>query len=287
MKIFKNDRYFSNSLKIFLCFVAYSVFAITIFFLFTINLSKTSSLNHNTSLENDVFDVGTFNKNTISLELKANEFITDLFSIRNDSFLTGNIKDLSKFYNLTHTNSNYSFNNELKRISYLRDWAIERGIIFTSITSDVTIKNLKDNGDTITFKADENCEFNYIYYDDNSNNTFSVNSTHLFSLDKIDNSFEVEKDCYLDFLNNTSNNYNYNLNGGHLEFSKSFNKDFAINNNFNIGDILSYKKFNFVDHKGIICGYDSKNYPLINSTTINSSNIPFDLGWKGKNIFKE
>lgn len=287
MKIFKNDRYFSNSLKFFLCFVAYSVFAITIFFLFTINLSKTSSLNHNTSLENDVFDVGTFNKNTISLELKANEFITDLFSIRNDSFLTGNIKDLSKFYNLTHTNSNYSFNNELKRISYLRDWAIERGIIFTSIKSDVTIKNLKDNGDTITFKADENCEFNYIYYDDNSNNTFNVNSTHLFSLDKIDNSFEVEKDCYLDFLNNTSSNYNYNLNGGHLEFSKSFNKDFAINNNFNIGDILSYKKFNFVDHKGIICGYDSKNYPLINSTTINSSNIPFDLGWKGKNIFKE
>ncbi|SCJ03124.1 Uncharacterised protein [uncultured Clostridium sp.] len=288
MKYFKNDRYFSNNLKNFLYFVAYSVFIITIFFLFALNISKTSNLtSNNYSLEDDSFDVGSFNKNTISLELKATEFINNLFSDRNDAFLTGYIKDLSKFYNLTHTNSTYSFNNELKRIAYLRDWAIERGVIFTSITSNVTIKNLKDNGDTITFKADENCEFNYVYYDDNTENTFNVNLIHILSLNKLDNSFEIEKDYYLDFLNNTSNNYAYNLNGGNLEFSKSFNKNFTLVNEFNIGDILSYKKFNFVDHKGVVCGYDSKNYPLINSTTINSNNIPFDLGWKEKNIYKE
>ena len=288
MKFFKNDVYFSNNLKVFLYFIAYSIFIITIFFLFAINISKTSNLSSNNYLlEDDSFDVGSFNKDTISLELKATEFITDLFSNRNDAFLTGYIKDLSNFYNLTHTNSTYSFNNELKRIAYLRDWAIERGIIFTSITSNVTIKNLKDNGDTITFKADENCKFNYVYYDDNTENTFNVNLIHILSLNKIDNSFEIEKDYYLDFLSNTSNNYAYKLNGDHLEFSKSFNKDFVLLKEFNIGDILSYKKFNFVDHKGVVCGYDSKNYPLVNSTTINSNNIPFDLGWKEKNIYKE
>ena len=197
------------------------------------------------------------------------------------------MKNLYNFYNLTHTNSTYSFKNELKRISYLRDWAVERGIIFTSITSDVTIKNLKDNGDSITFKADEICKFNYVYYDDTTENTFTVNLIHILSLNKIDNTFEIEKDYYLDFLNNTSNNYVYNLNGSNLTLSKSFNKNFTISSNFNIGDILSYKKFNFIDHKGIVCGYDSKNYPLINSTTINVNNIPFDLGWKEKNIYKE
>ena len=80
----------------------------------------------------------------------------------------------------------------------------------------------------ITFKADENCEFNYVYYDDNTVNTFNVNLIHILSHNKRDNSFEIEKDYYLDVLNNTSNNYAYNLNGSHLEFSKSFNKNFVI-----------------------------------------------------------
>ena len=287
MKLFNNHNNFLNNLKTFLSFIAYSLFIVIIFFLFALNIYKTSNFNSNYYLEDEAFDVISFNENTTSLELRANTFITDLFSKRNSSFLTGDVHDLSTFYNLSHTNSTYSFNNELKRIAYLRDWSIERGIIFTSITSNIKITNVKDTSDIITFKVDENCEFNYVYYDNATENTFNVNSIHIVSLAKIDNSFEVEKDYYLDFLNNTSNSYIYKLNGSHLNFSKSFNKDFVINSDFNIGDILSYKKFNFVDHKGIVSGYDSKNYPLVNSTTFNCTNIPFDLGWKEKNIYKE
>lgn len=288
MNFFKNDKYLSQNLKYFSCFLGYSLFVITIFLLFALSISKTNNLSSiNSNLDNDSFDVGSFNTNLTSIELKANDFMTDLFSSRNSAFLNGNVKELSEFYNLTHTNSNYSLNNELRRIAYLRDWAIERGIIFTSINSDVTIKDIKDLGDRITFEAGENCEFNYVYYDDKTENTFTVNLIHKLSLNKIDNSFEIEKDYYLDFLNNSSTNYSYTLNRGNLEFTKSFEKNFTIKNNFNIGDILSYRKFNFIDHRGVICGYDSKNYPLINSTTIGSSNLPFDLGWKDKNISKE
>ena len=287
MKLFNNHNNFLNNLKTFLSFIAYSLFIVIIFFLFALNISKTSNFNSNYYLEDEAFDVISFNENTTSLELRANTFITDLFSKRNSSFLTGDVHDLSTFYNLSHTNSTYSFNNELKRIAYLRDWSIERGIIFTSITSNIKITNVKDTSDIITFKVDENCEFNYVYYDNATENTFNVNSIHIVSLAKIDNSFEVEKDYYLDFLNNTSNSYIYKLNGSHLNFSKSFNKDFIINSDFSIGDILCYKKFNFIDHKAIVSGHDSKNYPLVNSTTINCTNIPFDLGWKEKNIYKE
>ena len=288
MKFFKNDEYLSQHLKGFLYFLAYSFFVITIFLLFALSISKTNNLSSiDSNLDDDSFNVGTFNTNLTSIELKANDFMTDLFSSRNSAFLNGNVKELSEFYNLNHTNSTYSLNNELRRIAYLRDWAIERGIIFTSINSDITIKDIKDLGDKITFKADENCEFNYVYYDNKTENTFTVNLIHKLSLNKIDNSFEIEKDYYLDFLNNSSTNYSYTLNRGNLEFTKSFENNFTINNNFNIGDILSYRKFNFIDHRGVICGYDSKNYPLINSTTISSSNLPFDLGWKEKNISKE
>ncbi len=110
MKIVKNDRYFSNNLKNFLYFIAYSIFIITIFFLFALNISKTSNLtSNNYSLEDDSFDVGSFNKNTISLELKATEFINDLFSDRNDAFLTGYIKDLSSRSNFKLLNHRFRF----------------------------------------------------------------------------------------------------------------------------------------------------------------------------------
>ena len=56
--------------------------------------------------------------------------------------------------------------------------------------------------------------------------------------------------------------------------SSSFNKD----------DVIRFDKSLFTDHKAIISGYDSNGYPLIDSNLFNISNMPFDLGWKEKNI---
>ena len=49
-------------------------------------------------------------------------------------------------------------------------------------------------------------------------------------------------------------------------------------------DIIRFDKSLFTDHKAIISGYDSNGYPLIDSNSFNISNMPFDLGWKEKNI---
>lgn len=282
----KNENsIFSDNIKHLLYFLVYCVFLITLFLLFAINLAKTNSPTATT--ENDTISVSSFNSNNITLETGINDYVSNLFSSRNSAFLDGNIESLTNFYNINHSNSKYSLNHELRRISYLRDWAIERGIIFTSINSSIHLKNIQDLGDKITLKIDELCSFNYIYYDDKSENKFEVSLIHIFTLNKIDGTYQVEKDYYLDFLSNASNIFPYRLNNNILVLNKSFDNSFIINSDFNIGDILTYTKFNFVDHRGVVCDFDSKGYPLINSTTINSSSLPYDLGWKDKNIFKE
>ena len=282
----KKDSYLSTNIKYLLYFLVYSAFVIVIFLLFALNLSKTENI-HSTSTDEGSVDVGLFNSNSIYNEESIKSYVNDLFSTRNSSFLDGNIEALYDFYTTNNSNSKHCLTNEFKRISYLRDWAIERGVIFTSISSYINLINIKDNGDSITLKVDEYSTFKYIYCDNNTPNTFKVNLLHILSLNKVDGSFKVEKDYYLDFLGNSSSDYPYKIKDNTLCYSKSTNKDFVINSSLKIGDILSYHKFTFVDHRGIVCGYDSKGYPLVNLTTINSSNIPYDLGWKEKNISKD
>ena len=57
-----------------------------------------------------------------------------------------------------------------------------------------------------------------------------------------------------------------------------------VNDIYNKNDIIRFDKSLFTDHKAIISGYDSNGYPLIDSNSFNISNMPFDLGWKEKNI---
>lgn len=52
-----------------------------------------------------------------------------------------------------------------------------------------------------------------------------------------------------------------------------------------IGDLVCYAKGKNMDHFGIVTGWDSHGYPLINSHTTDRYRVPWDLGWGDKNIF--
>ena len=65
---------------------------------------------------------------------------------------------------------------------------------------------------------------------------------------------------------------------------KKLNDNYDITTAFDTDDVLRYEKLLFTDHKAIITGFDSNNYPLINSSVLDIKNMPFDLGWKQKNI---
>ena len=107
-------------------------------------VSKNKLLNSiNISTSVGSFDNSNIPEDSIDpYEDELNAFITSAFNTRNDGFLNGKVSRLYDYYGTSSANGQYSLSYEFKRISYLRDWALERAIIFTSINSLVIINNI-------------------------------------------------------------------------------------------------------------------------------------------------
>lgn len=67
--------------------------------------------------------------------------------------------------------------------------------------------------------------------------------------------------------------------------NSEFNMTDDIANRLQIGDLIAYEKGRGnIDHFAVITGFDSHRYPLVNSHTTDRYHVPWDLGWKDKNI---
>lgn len=238
--------------------------------------------------------VGNFNTNNIIPddidpdEENLNKFITSAFNTRNNGFLNGNVSKLYDYYNTSEANGKYSLDYEFKRISYLRDWSLERAIIFTSINSLIIINSINRNDNRIIVDLDEHYTFTYIHNKQVSINKFTLTIPHILTIftfnDGSEESFYIDKDYYSDIFNDELNDYIFSLSEISLPYTKRLNPNYEVSGSYNKDDIIRFDKSFFTDHKAIICGYDSNGYPLIDSNSFNISNMPFDLGWKEKNI---
>ena len=223
-----------------------------------------------------------YTKTTTPDEEALTKFISSAFNERNNSFLNGNVSRLYNYYGTSEANGKYSLEYEFKRIAYLRDWSIERSIIFTSISSSVIINKIIVN-------LDEYYNFNYLHNKQVTSNKFSFTIPHIMTIYSYNNedgeeNFIIDKDYYSDIFNDDLNDYDFTLTETSLPYTKRINPDYNVSSSFNKDDVIRFDKSLFTDHKAIISGYDSNGYPLIDSNLFNITNMPFDLGWKEKNI---
>ena len=351
------------------------------------------------------FDVGSFlGDSTYSNndEESIKNFLSQLYLIRNKSFLNGNIENLYSFFDKSKTFSNYSLNYELKRIYYLRNFSNEKDITFKNISSSLKIRDLKFKDNIYTLVLDEECKFDYFYNNNPSKvNSFGIKLNHYIELESNSSSFIVLKDYYKDFItkvpeinlsltersiyvssNKSKSNLDFNVNkkisntkfdrrsasnyankycGISFASNNTYNKNYYIytggngnsvnfisqcisdkyeggklsqdnewfytksksnsietssswvkasdfinyllksnkasisysgninemNNfmksskkNINIGDIIIlYNNINEISRIGIVTDFDNSNYPLINSNSIDTYKIPFDIGF--------
>ncbi|MGL5379336.1 amidase domain-containing protein [Clostridium sp.] len=220
--IYKSNRRFFS-------IISYLFLTSALFVSFFYSLSKTDSVtlvpscNFDECLENEeTANVGTFvtdNSDTNNDEII--NYFENLFSARNNSFLTGNVENLYTFYDTNNTYSQYSLLHEFKRIAYLRDWASSRNIAFTNISSSPSIReiNIKDNNYSLVL--DEEYKFTYTYKDAPSiSNDFGVSLLHTVDLKKIGNSFVIQKDYYVDCFQEGLDDYNFTLDETDLPISK-------------------------------------------------------------------
>ncbi len=230
-----------------------------------------------------------YTKTTTPDEEALTKFISSAFNDRNNSFLNGNVSRLYNYYGTSEANGKYSLEYEFKRIAYLRDWSIERSIIFTSISSSVIINKINRNDNKIIVNLDEYYNFNYLHNKQVTSNKFSFTIPHIMTIYSYNNedgeeNFIIDKDYYSDIFNDDLNDYDFTLTETSLPYTKRINPDYNVSSSFNKDDVIRFDKSLFTDHKAIISGYDSNGYPLIDSNLFNITNMPFDLGWKEKNI---
>ena len=230
-----------------------------------------------------------YTKTTTPDEEALTKFISSAFNERNNSFLNGNVSRLYNYYGTSEANGKYSLEYEFKRIAYLRDWSIERSIIFTSISSSVIINKINRNDNKIIVNLDEYYNFNYLHNKQVTSNKFSFTIPHIMTIYSYNNedgeeNFIIDKDYYCDIFNDDLNDYDFTLTETSLPYTKRINPDYNVSSSFNKDDVIRFDKSLFTDHKAIISGYDSNGYPLIDSNLFNITNMPFDLGWKEKNI---
>ena len=230
-----------------------------------------------------------YTKTTTPDEEALTKFISSAFNERNNSFLNGNVSRLYNYYGTSEANGKYSLEYEFKRIAYLRDWSIERSIIFTSISSSVIINKINRNDNKIIVNLDEYYNFNYLHNKQVTSNKFSFTIPHIMTIYSYNNedgeeNFIIDKDYYSDIFNDDLNDYDFTLTETSLPYTKRVNPDYNVSSSFNKDDVIRFDKSLFTDHKAIISGYDSNGYPLIDSNLFNITNMPFDLGWKEKNI---
>ncbi|MDV4152406.1 amidase domain-containing protein [Clostridium sp. AL.422] len=399
-------------LPLFLGFFIY-IFLITnfIYFLSTTENaefvpSSFFSKYYETDYSNDLTsDVGTFiTDSTEDIEQSILHFMQDVFTIRNDAFLNGNVEKLYKFYDINQTFSSYSLEHEFKRIAFLRNWANKRSISFKNIESTPTIKSLKIKDGYYNLILSEEYKFNY-YYDNNPDelNTFGIQLIHNLELKDTGDSFIISKDYYEDYFKSGLEEYDFNLTEKNIDINnlkpklfnfnvernplsngeyniqsainyankysgisfaskEKFNSNYftyiagdgnsanfisqtlsdtleggglsqdrmwfykntkstrikatsswvksedlvnyllntnkfsitlsgnieeilynntTSNKKINIGDLVVFKKGNYIESIGIITDFDANNYPLINSNSINTFKAPFDLGFEG------
>ena len=278
--------------NIFYCTLTISLF--TYFFYCIGKVPPSNYFSKNNILDNISTNVANFDTNDIvensidPYENELNIFITSAFNTRNDGFLNGNVSNLYNYYNDSSANSTYSLSYEFKRISYLRDWALERALIFTSINSLIIINKIIKSDNKVIVYLDEHYTFNYIHNKQFAVNKFALTIPHILTLNTDNNNsknnFYIDKDYYSDIFNDELENYIFTLSETLLHYTKRLNPNYELSNSYKKDDIIRFDKSFFTDHKAIISGFDSNGYPLIDSNLFNISNMPFDLGWQEKNI---
>ncbi len=214
-----------------------------------------------------------YTKTTTPDEEALTKFISSAFNERNNSFLNGNVSRLYNYYGTSEANGKYSLEYEFKRIAYLRDWSIERSIIFTSISSSVIINKINRNDNKIIVNLDEYYNFNYLHNKQVTSNKFSFTIPHIMTIYSYNNedgeeNFIIDKDYYSDIFNDDLNDYDFTLTETSLPYTKRINPDYNVSSSFNKDDVIRFDKSLFTDHKAIISGYDSNGYPLIDSNLL-------------------
>lgn len=125
--------------------------------------------------------------------------LSEIFSDRNNAILSLDSEPLKKFYNLNHKQSLWAYENEVKKIKYLKNWSDKQGVSFHDINSRIKIKSIKEKEKNLYGAvAVVSTEFHYKYANSEEDNIFKLGTYHYFNIKKDNDNFLIVKEWYTD-----------------------------------------------------------------------------------------
>lgn len=183
------------------------------------NMSCTNTINTSSSIKSLRTFKSSDDKEAETASLS--NYFNEVFKTRNSSILSGNVENLYKYFTKETSDGRYTLHHELKRIAYIRDWAKERNITFTNITSYPNVRYINGGPDTFSSRVDEEYKFEYIYNDEPEiTNEFGISLFHTLNIKKNNDSYIITKDYYLDAFEDGFKAYNFNLDEKEIPLTK-------------------------------------------------------------------
>ncbi|WP_027623528.1 amidase domain-containing protein [Clostridium lundense] len=129
------------------------------------------------------------------------EEIEKIYGDRCKVLLNGDLNSLPQYFDTSQKYGKWALEHEVQRVKYLKQWAYQRGIVFTNINSSVILNkayNTKKNGVRLLLK--EIYKFDYMYKEDKTPiiNSFGVGIRHTVDLVKKDDNWVIYTDWYTD-----------------------------------------------------------------------------------------
>ncbi|WP_032120563.1 amidase domain-containing protein [Clostridium amazonitimonense] len=140
--------------------------------------------------------------NKVSEETKKEleELISSIYNARSTSFISGDLSILPSYFDTSNKFGRWALEHEVKRVKYLRDWAAQRNMAFTEVTSEPNLKRITPTNKGFKIAIDEYYKFKYVYKDDEDpiENVFGVGIAHSLELIKKEDKWLVYSDWYTD-----------------------------------------------------------------------------------------
>ncbi|NLL30433.1 MAG: hypothetical protein GX258_05190 [Clostridiales bacterium] len=191
-----------------------SIFLVSVFLISISNTSNNKNVNNIINTE-DSLNVGRFitdSTSEVSDENLILSYLKNLYATRNNSFITGNVEDLYRFYDISDNFGAYSLEYEFKRIAFLRDWTNKKDAQIINISSTPKITSLKKGNNVYQLVLTETFSFDYAYNKDLKDiKNFTADLIHNLELEKLNNTFIVTKDYYECCFNSGLEQYNFDL----------------------------------------------------------------------------
>lgn len=154
------------------------------------------------------FAIAFFNKTVETATDNKEEIIPildEFFKARGSVLLSGDMREIEKFYDKSSTYGKWALEHEKRRIDYVSGWSEKRNLKFTEAQSFYKIKSIKAGENSIWIYLIETMKMGYAYNTkSNMINYMGLGIRHSMQLVKVDGKWLIRRDWYYDPLDEDS-----------------------------------------------------------------------------------